>query len=141
MGELHLEIIVDRMKREFGVVANVGAPQVAYRETIRKDVSKPKVSLSVSLGGRGQYGHVWLRLFQNEKGKGFEFINSIKGGVVPGEYIKPVEEESRKLSIMVLSPVIRLLMSKSSSTTAVTTKLTLVKWPSKLPVRWAYRTV
>jgi len=92
MGELHLEIIVDRMKREFNVDANIGAPQVAYRETIRKDGVEAEGKFIRQSGGRGQYGHVWLRLSQNEKGAGFEFINSIKGGVVPSEYIKPVEE-------------------------------------------------
>ncbi len=92
MGELHLEIIVDRMKREFNVEANVGAPQVAYRETIRKDGVEAQGKFIRQSGGRGQYGDVWLRLSQNEQGKGFEFINSIKGGVVPSEYIKPVEE-------------------------------------------------
>ncbi|HSX27587.1 MAG TPA: elongation factor G [Patescibacteria group bacterium] len=92
MGELHLEIIVDRMKREFAVEANIGAPQVAYRETIRKDGVEAEGKFIRQSGGRGQYGHVWLRLSQNEAGKGFEFVNSIKGGVVPGEYIKPVEQ-------------------------------------------------
>ncbi|HSW79758.1 MAG TPA: elongation factor G [Candidatus Saccharimonadales bacterium] len=92
MGELHLEILVDRMKREFNVEANVGQPQVAYRETIRKDGVEVQGKFIRQSGGRGQYGDVWLRLFQNEAGKGFEFINSIKGGVVPGEYIKPVEQ-------------------------------------------------
>lgn len=92
MGELHLEILVDRMKREFNVEANVGAPQVAYRETIRKDAVEAEGKFVRQSGGRGQYGHVWLRLSQNEKGAGFEFINSIKGGVVPNEYIKPVQE-------------------------------------------------
>ncbi len=92
MGELHLEILVDRMKREFTVEANIGAPQVAYRETIRKDGIEAEGKFVRQSGGRGQYGHVWLRLSQNEAGKGFEFINSIKGGVVPSEYIKPVEE-------------------------------------------------
>ncbi len=92
MGELHLEIIVDRMKREFSVEANVGAPQVAYRETIRKDGVEAEGKFIRQSGGRGQYGHVWLRLSQNEAGKGYEFINSIKGGVVPSEYIKPVDE-------------------------------------------------
>ncbi len=92
MGELHLEIIVDRMKREFTVEANVGQPQVAYRETIRKDGVEAEGKYIRQTGGRGQYGHVWLRLSQNEAGKGFEFINAIKGGVVPQEYIKPVEE-------------------------------------------------
>lgn len=92
MGELHLEILVDRMKREFSVEANIGQPQVAYRETIRKDAVEVEGKFIRQSGGRGQYGHVWLRLSQNEAGKGFEFINSIKGGVVPGEYIKPVEQ-------------------------------------------------
>ncbi len=92
MGELHLEIIVDRMKREFSVDANIGQPQVAYRETIRKDGVEAEGKYVRQTGGRGQYGHVWLRVSQNETGKGFEFINSIKGGVVPSEYIKPVEE-------------------------------------------------
>jgi len=92
MGELHLDIIVDRMKREFNVEANIGQPQVAYRETIRKDAVEVEGKFVRQSGGRGQYGHVWLRLSQNEAGKGFEFINSIKGGVVPSEYIKPVEQ-------------------------------------------------
>jgi len=92
MGELHLDIIVDRMKREFNVEANIGQPQVAYRETIRKDAVEVEGKFVRQSGGRGQYGHVWIRLSQNEKGAGFEFINSIKGGVVPTEYIKPVEQ-------------------------------------------------
>lgn len=92
MGELHLEIIVDRMKREFAVEANIGQPQVAYRETIRKDGVEVQGKFIRQSGGRGQYGDVWLRLSQNEQGKGFEFTNSIKGGTVPSEYIKPVEE-------------------------------------------------
>jgi elongation factor G len=92
MGELHLEIIVDRMKREFSVEANIGQPQVAYRETIRKDGVEVQGKFIRQSGGRGQYGDVWLRLSQNEQGAGFEFINSIKGGVIPAEYIKPVQE-------------------------------------------------
>ncbi len=92
MGELHLEIIVDRMKREFSVEANIGQPQVAYRETIRKDAVEVQGKFIRQSGGRGQYGDVWLRLSQNEAGQGYEFINSIKGGVVPQEYIKPVDE-------------------------------------------------
>ncbi|MBP9820910.1 elongation factor G [Candidatus Saccharibacteria bacterium] len=91
MGELHLEIIVDRMKREFNVEANIGAPQVAYRETIRKDGTEIQGKFIRQSGGRGQYGDVWLRLSQNESGKGFEFINSIKGGVIPTEYIPAVK--------------------------------------------------
>lgn len=92
MGELHLEILVDRMKREFNVEANIGEPQVAYRETIRKDNVEIQGKFIRQSGGRGQYGDVWLRLSQQPAGEGFEFVNSIKGGVVPQEYIKPVEE-------------------------------------------------
>ncbi len=92
MGELHLEIIVDRMKREFGVEANIGQPQVAYRESIRKVGVEVQGKFIRQSGGRGQYGDVWLRVSQNEQGAGYEFINSIKGGVVPSEYIKPVDE-------------------------------------------------
>ncbi|HEY6008274.1 MAG TPA: elongation factor G, partial [Geobacteraceae bacterium] len=91
MGELHLEIIVDRMMREFKVEANVGKPQVAYRETIRKRVESEGKFVRQS-GGRGQYGHVKLIVEPNEVGKGYEFINEIKGGVVPKEYIKPTDE-------------------------------------------------
>jgi elongation factor G len=91
MGELHLEIIVDRMKREFGVEANVGAPQVAYREAIKKLVEVEGKFVKQS-GGRGQYGHVWLKMEPNEAGKGFEFIDEIKGGVVPREYIPAVQK-------------------------------------------------
>ncbi len=89
MGELHLEIIVDRLKREFKVEANVGAPQVAYRETIRKPIEQEGKFVRQS-GGRGQYGHVWLRLEPQEAGAGFEFVNEIVGGVVPREYIPAV---------------------------------------------------
>ncbi len=91
MGELHLEILVDRMKREFGVEANVGAPQVAYREAIKKSVEVEGKFVKQS-GGRGQYGHVWLKMEPNEAGKGFEFVDAIKGGVVPREYIPAVEK-------------------------------------------------
>jgi elongation factor G len=91
MGELHLEIIVDRMKREFGVVANVGAPQVAYRETVRRQVEQEGKFVRQS-GGRGQYGHVWLRLEPREPGSGYEFENAIIGGAVPKEYIPAVDK-------------------------------------------------
>ena len=80
------------MKREFNVEANIGQPQVAYRETIRKDGVEIEGKFVRQSGGKGQYGHVWLRLSQNEAGKGFEFINAIKGGVIPSEYIKPVSQ-------------------------------------------------
>ncbi|MFZ9180240.1 MAG: elongation factor G, partial [Limnohabitans sp.] len=92
MGELHLEIIVDRMKREFGVEANVGKPQVAYRETVRKSVSDVEGKFVRQSGGKGQYGHVVFRLEPNEAGKGFVFLDEIKGGVVPREYIPAVEK-------------------------------------------------
>ncbi|MDD5367301.1 MAG: elongation factor G [Gallionellaceae bacterium] len=91
MGELHLEILVDRMRREFNVEANVGAPQVAYREAIRKMVEQEGKFVKQS-GGKGQYGHVWLKLEPNEAGKGFEFVDAIKGGTVPREYIPAVEK-------------------------------------------------
>ncbi len=92
MGELHLEIIVDRMKREFNVEANVGKPQVAYRETIRNTVKDVDGKFVRQSGGKGQYGHVVFRLEPNEPGKGFEFLDEIKGGVVPREYIPAVEK-------------------------------------------------
>jgi elongation factor G len=95
MGELHLEILVDRMKREFGVEANVGAPQVAYREAIRKSV-EVEGKYAKQTGGRGQYGHVWIKMEPNEAGKGFEFIDAIKGGTVPREYIPAVEKGLRE---------------------------------------------
>jgi elongation factor G len=91
-GELHLEIIVDRMKREFGVEANVGKPQVAYRETIRKTVDEAEGKFVRQSGGKGQYGHVVLKVEPQEPGKGFEFVDAIKGGVVPREYIPAVEK-------------------------------------------------
>lgn len=92
MGELHLEIIVDRMKREFNVEANVGKPQVAYRETIKKNNNKAEGKFIRQSGGRGQYGHVVLRIEPQEAGKGYEFINEIVGGAVPKEYIPAVDK-------------------------------------------------
>jgi elongation factor G len=92
MGELHLEIIVDRMKREFGVEANVGKPQVAYRETIRRKSTDVEGKFVRQSGGKGQYGHVVFTVEPNETGKGFEFVDAIKGGVVPREYIPAVEK-------------------------------------------------
>ena len=91
MGELHLEILVDRMKREFTVDANIGAPQVAYREAIKKTVEAEGKFVKQS-GGKGQYGHVWLKIEPNEAGKGYEFIDSIKGGAVPREFIPAVDK-------------------------------------------------
>jgi len=108
MGELHLEIIVDRMMREFKVDANVGKPQVAYRETIRKKVDAEGKFVRQS-GGRGQYGHVRITLEPNESGKGYEFVNGIVGGVVPKEYIKPVDQgiqEATNSGILAGFPVV-----------------------------------
>lgn len=108
MGELHLEIIVDRMKREFKVEANVGKPQVAYKETIRKKVHQVYKHVKQT-GGRGQYAHVEIEIEPNETGKGFEFVDDIKGGVIPKEYIPAVEqgiEEQMKNGIIAGYPVV-----------------------------------
>jgi len=108
MGELHLEIIVDRMKREFKVEANVGAPQVAYRETIRKAVEQEGKFVRQS-GGRGQFGHVWLKIEPQEPGVGYEFVNAIVGGVVPKEYIPAVDkgiQEQMKNGVIAGFPVV-----------------------------------
>ncbi|SFF51953.1 elongation factor G [Fontimonas thermophila] len=108
MGELHLEIIVDRMRREFKVEANVGAPQVAYRETIRKTVEAEGKFVRQS-GGRGQYGHCWLRLEPQEPGKGYEFVNAIVGGVIPKEYIPAIDkgvQEAMKNGVIAGYPVV-----------------------------------
>ncbi|MBU3648398.1 MAG: elongation factor G, partial [Limnohabitans sp.] len=109
MGELHLEIIVDRMKREFGVEANVGKPQVAYRETIRKTVDEAEGKFVRQSGGKGQYGHVVLKVEPQEAGKGFEFVDAIKGGVVPREYIPAVQkgvEEALGQGVLAGYPVV-----------------------------------
>jgi elongation factor G len=109
MGELHLEILVDRMKREFNVEATVGKPQVAYRETIRRPVENAEGKFIKQSGGRGQYGHVVLKLEPQEPGKGFEFVDAIKGGVVPREYIPAVNkgvEETLKAGVLAGYPVV-----------------------------------
>src|SRR5699024_4647158 len=108
MGELHLDVIVDRLKREFKVEANVGAPQVAYRETFRSSAEVEGKFIRQS-GGRGQYGHVWVKFEPNEEGAGFEFENKIVGGVVPREYIPSVEqgiEEALEGGVLAGYPVI-----------------------------------
>jgi len=108
MGELHLEILVDRMKREYNVEANVGAPQVAYRETIRKSVEQEGKYAKQS-GGKGQFGHVWLRIEPNETGKGYEFLNEIVGGAIPKEFIPAVDKGLRdaiKNGVMAGYPVV-----------------------------------
>ena len=109
MGELHLEILVDRMKREFNVEATVGKPQVAYRETIRSVVENAECKFAKQSGGRGQYGHVVLKLEPLEPGKGFEFVDAIKGGVVPREYIPAVQkgvEDTLKSGVLAGFPVV-----------------------------------
>jgi elongation factor G len=108
MGELHLEILVDRMKREFKVEANVGKPQVAYRESITQKVESEGKFIKQS-GGRGKYGHVWIELMPNEPGKGYEFINGIIGGVVPKEYIPSVSagiQEAMRNGVVAGFPVV-----------------------------------
>jgi elongation factor G len=108
MGELHLEILVDRMKREFGVEASVGKPQVAYRETFKKALESEGKFIKQS-GGRGQYGHVWLKLEPQPAGKGYEFIDGIKGGRVPREYIPAVRkgvEEALQEGVLAGYPVV-----------------------------------
>jgi elongation factor G len=110
MGELHLEIIVDRMRREFSVEANVGAPQVAYRETIRKGVEQEGKFVRQS-GGRGQFGHVWIRLEPQAPGVGYEFKNGIVGGVIPKDYIPAVDkgiQEQMKDGVLAGYPVVDL---------------------------------
>ena len=113
MGELHLEIIVDRMKREFTVEASVGQPQVAYRETIRKDNVEAEGKYIRQTGGRGQYGHVGLRIKQNEPGKGFEFVNKIKGAAIPSEFIPAVKagvEEAMSNGVIAGYPVVDVIV-------------------------------
>ncbi len=108
MGELHLDIIVDRMRREFKVEANVGKPQVSYKETIRNAVRVEGKFIRQS-GGKGQYGHVWLEVEPQEPGKGYEFVSKIVGGSIPKEYIKPTDEgikESMKVGVLAGYPVV-----------------------------------
>jgi elongation factor G len=109
MGELHLEILVDRMKREFGVEATVGKPQVAYRETIRKSAADVEGKFVKQSGGRGQYGHAVITLERSEQGKGYEFVDAIKGGVIPREFIPSVDkgiQETLKSGVMAGFPVV-----------------------------------
>ena len=113
MGELHLEIIVDRLSREFGLGANIGSPQVAYKETIRKRIRSEGRFVKQS-GGRGQYGHVWLEIEPNEPGRGFEFRNKIVGGVIPGEYIPAVARgvsEATAEGVLAGFPVVDVIVS------------------------------
>ena len=113
MGELHLEIIVDRMRREFLVEANVGKPQVAYRETIKSIVEQEGKFIRQS-GGRGQYGHVWLKIEPRARGEGYEFVNAIVGGVIPKEYIPAVDkgiQEQLKNGVLAGYPIVDVKVS------------------------------
>ena len=134
MGELHLEILVDRMKREHKVEANVGEPKVAFRETIRKSAEAEGKYIRQT-GGSGNYGHCKLRVEPNEPGKGYEFINDIKGGGFPRNTSSPSIRACRAQSSWASWPAIRWSTSRSPSSTAATTKSTRTKWPSSLPVR------
>ena len=97
MGELHLEVLVDRLRREFKVECNVGAPQVAYRETVRS-TTKAEGKFVRQSGGRGQYGHVWIEMEPQEAGEGYEFVNKIVGGIIPREYIPAVDQGIQEAS-------------------------------------------
>ena len=138
MGELHLEIIVDRLLREFKVEANVGAPQVAYRETIRKEANQ-ETKYARQSGGKGQYGHVKIKLEPNP-GKGYEFVNGVVGGAIPKEYIPAVDQrhpgrdEGRRAG-----RVSRRGRARSRCGMVLTTKSTPPKWRSRSPVPWRSR--
>ena len=139
MGELHLEVLVDRMLREFSVDANVGKPQVAYRETIRKRVEKVNGKFVRQTGGRGQYGHAVINI-EPAPGEGFDFVNKIKGGTIPTEYIPSVEQGDRGGAAVGRQgrlPDGR--RPRSSWSTAPTTTSTPRRWPSRSPARWPCR--
>ena len=135
MGELHLEIIVDRLLREFKVEANVGAPQVAYKETIRKAVDQDTKYARQS-GGKGQYGHVKIHVEPNESGKGYEFVNAVVGGAIPKEYIPLSMPVSRAPCSPVPWPAIPWWMSRSPCSTVPITRWTPPRWRSRSPVPW-----
>ena len=140
MGELHLEIIVDRMKREFSVEANVGKPQVAYRETFVNAVEQEGKYVRQS-GGRGQYGHVWIKIEPQEAGKGYEFVNAIVGGVIPREYIPAVDkgiQEQLQNGVIAGYPVVDV---KVRYLMVLTTMLIQTKWRLKLLVPWHLKKV
>jgi elongation factor G len=139
MGELHLEIIVDRMLREFKVDANVGRPQVAYRETIRKAVEKVEGKFVRQTGGRGQYGHVVINIEPGEPGSGFVFEDKIVGGVIPREYIKPASEGMREAmdnGVLAGYPMVDV---KVQLVFGSTTTWTPPRWRSRSPARWPSR--
>ena len=140
MGELHLEIIVDRLMREFKVDANVGRPQVAYRETAGKRVEKVQGRFVRQTGGSGQYGDVVINLQPQEPGEGYEFIDKIVGGKIPKEYIAPVDLGIQEaMELRACSRATRSSTSASSSWTAATTTSTRASAPSRSPARWRSR--
>ena len=137
MGELHLEIIVDRLLREFKVEANVGKPQVAYRETITKP-AESDTKYSRQSGGRGQYGHVKIRIEPNPE-KGYEFVNEVVGGAIPKEYIGPAEAGIKVQCSRAFLQASTLLTSRSLFTMDLITRSTPPKWRSRSPVLWRSR--
>ena len=139
MGELHLEIIVDRLLREFKVDANVGRPQVAYRETVRNPVTNIHGKFVRQTGGRGQYGHAVIDLEPNEQGAGYEFENKIVGGAIPREYISSVDAGIRRRWRPACSRASPSSTSRSASSTAPTTTSTRARWRSRWPGRWRSR--
>ncbi len=139
MGELHLDILVDRMRREFNVEANVGKPQVAYRETIRKTVTQEGKFVRQS-GGKGQYGHVVIEIDPQERGEGYEFDNAIVGGVVPKEYHSGGRQGHPGSHVPAVRwPVSRWSTSRCGWSTVRTTKSTPRRWRSRSPARWPSR--
>jgi len=138
MGELHLEIIVDRLLREYKVEANVGAPQVAYKETITKAVDQDTKYARQS-GGKGQYGHVKIHVEPNESGKGYEFVNALVGGAIPKEYVPEIDAGIRAPCSPVFSPVTRSSTSRSRCTMVLITRSTPLKWPFKIAGSMAFK--
>ena len=138
MGELHLEVIVDRLLREFSVDANVGRPQVAYRETIRRPAEKVVGRFVRQTGGRGQFGHVVINV-EPAPGEGFDFVNKIKGGAIPSEFIPAVEQGIEEALGAGSAPAIRWSTCEWSSSTAPITTSTPRRWPSRSPDRWRSR--
>ena len=140
MGELHLDVLVDRMVREFKVAANVGKPQVSYRETIRR-AAEGNGRFVRQTGGKGQYGHAVIKLEPSEKGAGYEFVDKIVGGTIPREYIKPIDQgirEALETGIYAGYPDGRRQGRRSS--TARSTRSTRRRWRSRSPARWPSRT-
>ena len=140
MGELHLEIIVDRLLREFKVDANVGKPQVAYREAVRRKAEHVRARFVRQTGGRGQFGDVIIDLEPNEPGAGYEFVNKIIGGSIPKEYIGPVDQGIQEAIAPACSPGSPSSTSRSSWSTARSTTSTPRRWRSRSPAPWRSRT-